>query len=123
MFPKYVLDNIAQEDYLCNVGPECPDKLSQENRPFLVACFLARYNTTEQSWSFLFNVGAGVHLRLVGLQITRINFDWNISLQIRRITIILYCEKKKCSLKLHLKKFEFLKAFSIYFFSAFSLKL
>ena len=43
MLPKYVWDNIAQENYLCIVGPERTDILSQQNRLFqicLVACFL-----------------------------------------------------------------------------------
>ena len=29
---------------------------------------LTGYNTTEQSWLFLFNVGSGVHLRRAGQQ-------------------------------------------------------
>ena len=81
MLPKYVWDNIAQENYLCIVGPECTDILSQENWLFqicLVACFLTRYNTTKQSWLFLFNVGLGVHLQLMGQQWTGVTFDWNI---------------------------------------------
>ena len=68
MFYKYSWDNIAQENYWCNVGPERTDILSQENRLFqicLVACFLTGFNITEQSWLFLFNVGSGVHLRLM----------------------------------------------------------
>ena len=71
MLSKYVWDNIAQENDLCNVDPERTDILSQENRLFqirLLVCFSTGYNITEQSWLFLFNVRSGVHLRLVGQQ-------------------------------------------------------
>ena len=71
MLSKYVWDNIAQENDLCNVDPEHTDILSQENRLFqirLLVCFSTGYNITEQSWLFLFNVRSGVHLRLVGQQ-------------------------------------------------------
>ena len=60
MVSKYVWDNIAQENYLRDVGLEHTEILSQENRLFdicLVACFLTGQNITEQSWLFLFNVG------------------------------------------------------------------
>ena len=30
MFSKQVWDNIAMDNYLCNVGPECTDTFSQE---------------------------------------------------------------------------------------------
>ena len=85
MLPKYVLDNIAQENYLRNVGPEYTYILSQENRLFqmcLVTCFLNGYNITEQSWLFLFNVGSRVSLRLVGQQWTEAHFDWNTDIKI-----------------------------------------
>ena len=39
---------------------------------------LTGYSITEQSWLFLFNVGSGVHLQLVGQQWTGADFDWNI---------------------------------------------
>ena len=71
MLSKYVWDNIAQENDLCNVDPERTDILSQENRLFqirLLVCFSTGYNITEHSWLFLFNVRSGVHLRLVGQQ-------------------------------------------------------
>ena len=71
MLSKYVWDNIAKENDLCNVDPERTDILSQENRLFqirLLVCFSTGYNITEQSWLFLFNVRSGVHLRLVGQQ-------------------------------------------------------
>ena len=81
MLSKYVWDNITEENYLCDVGPELTDILSHENRLFqiyLVACFLTGYNITEQSWLFLFNVGSGVRLRFAGEQWTGAEFDWNI---------------------------------------------
>ena len=80
MLPKYVWDNIAQENYFWILGTERTDILSQENRLFqvcFVTCFLTGYNTTEQSWLFLFNVGSGIHLRLAGQQWTGADFDWN----------------------------------------------
>ena len=45
MLFKYLWDNIAQENYLCNISPERTDILSQENRRFqicLAACFFNR---------------------------------------------------------------------------------
>ena len=36
MLSKYVCDNIAQENYLCNVGPERIDMFSQE-KPVVVS--------------------------------------------------------------------------------------
>ena len=75
-----VWDNIAHDNYLCNVNPERTNILSQENRLFqicLVACFLNRVNITEQSWLFLLNVDSGVHLRLARQQWTRTDIDWN----------------------------------------------
>ena len=81
MLSKYIWDNIAQENYLHNVGPEYTDILSQENRLFqicLVTWFLTGYNISEKSWLVLFNVGLGVHLRLAGQQWTRADIDWNI---------------------------------------------
>ena len=80
MLPKHVWDNIAQENYLCNVGTECTYILLQENRLFqicLLTAFLTGYNTTKQSWLFLFNVGLGVHLWLAGQQQAGVDFDWN----------------------------------------------
>ena len=81
MLSKYTWDNIAQENYLHNVGPEHTDILSQENRLFqicLVTWFFNGDNITEKSWLFLFNVGLGVHLRLAGQQWTGADIDWNI---------------------------------------------
>ena len=80
MLSKYLWDNISQEYYIRNVGPERTDISSQENRLFqicLVACFLTGYNITEQSWPFFFNVGSGVHLSLTGQQWTGADIDWN----------------------------------------------
>ena len=36
MLSKYVWDNIAQGNYLCNVGPEREDTFSQENNLYNV---------------------------------------------------------------------------------------
>ena len=82
MLSKYVWDNIPQENYLRDVGPERTDMLLQENRLFqicLMACFLVGYIITEQSWRLLFNVSSGVHLWLVGQQWTGADINWNIS--------------------------------------------
>ena len=82
MLSRYVWDNIAQENYLRNVGPERTDMLLQENWLFqicLMTCFLAGYIITEQSWRFLFNVSSGVHLWLEGQQWTGADINWNIS--------------------------------------------
>ena len=83
MLSKYVWDNIAQENYLHNVGLEHTDILSQENRLFeicLVACYLTGYNITKQSWLFLFSVGSEVHLRLLQQQWSEANIDWNMTM-------------------------------------------
>ena len=47
MLFKYVWDNIAQENYFCNVGLERSDMFSFQI--FLVDCFLTRCNIAEQS--------------------------------------------------------------------------
>ena len=83
MFCKYGWDNIAQENYWCNVGWEHTGILSQENRLFqicLVACFLTGFNITEQPWLFLFSVGSVAHLWLAGQQWTGANIDLNIAI-------------------------------------------
>ena len=53
MLPKYVWGNIAQENYLYNVGSERTYiKIAHKNRLFqicLAAYFLTGGNTTEQS--------------------------------------------------------------------------
>ena len=81
MLSKYVWDNIAQENYLRNIGSKRTDILSLKNRLFqicLVAWFLTGYYVTEQSWLFLFNGGSGVHLRLAGQQWSGADFGWNM---------------------------------------------
>ena len=63
MLSKQVWDNIAQENYFRNVGLECTDILSLENRShdlFFNGCIIIKH-----SWLFLFNVGSAVNLRLV----------------------------------------------------------
>ena len=45
---------------------------------YVLAYFLTGYNTTEQAWLFLFNVGSGVYVRLSRQQWTGTGFDWNI---------------------------------------------
>ena len=50
MLSKYILDNIAQENYLSSVGLEHTDILLQKNwlfEIFLLACFLTGYSITE----------------------------------------------------------------------------
>ena len=78
MLPKYVWDNIAQENYLRNVG----DRDTFAEKPAVSnmsgSLVLTGYYITEQSWLFLFNVGSGIHLRLAGQQWTRVDFDWNM---------------------------------------------
>ena len=108
MLSKYVWDNIAQGNYLRNVGLRHTDVLSQENRLFeicLVAWFLTGYNITQRSWLFLFNVDSDVDLRLEGQQWIGANIDWNISCltdRIRKVSdatpaftvhLICYCNK------------------------------
>ena len=54
----------------------------RKNRFFqicLVACFLTGYIIREQSWFFLFNVGSGFHLWLLGQQWTGADIDWDIT--------------------------------------------
>ena len=64
-----VWDSIAQEYFMCNVGPKFIVIFLMKNQLLfhicLVACYLSRYNITEQSWLFLLNVGLGVYLRFV----------------------------------------------------------
>ena len=52
MLPKYVWDNIAQENYLYNVGPERTDILSQENRLFQI-CLVAVFDRVQHHRAIL----------------------------------------------------------------------
>ena len=98
LLSKYVWDNIAQENYLHNVVPECADIFLQENRLQLqicvVACLLVGYNITKQPWLFLFNVGLAVYLGFVGQQWTEADIDWN------RDTCLLHNLLPNCSVLL-----------------------
>lgn len=77
MLSKQVWDNIAQENYFRNIGLECTDILSLENRShdlFFNGCIIIKH-----SWLFLFNVGSAVNLRLVWEQWTGASINGNVT--------------------------------------------
>ena len=54
---KYILGNIGQGNYLCDVDPECTNMFLQENQVFFVFLFNwdllhARLNSHYKTWSY-----------------------------------------------------------------------
>ena len=104
MLPKYVWENIAQENYLCNIDPERSDTLSQENNLYnVVLICLCRHCTrklTVQCWSkaqaqlcnFVWaNIAQGNHLCNVCPWLTDNFYEENNLYNVASTMLVQYC--------------------------------